>query len=331
MNPFVVRAGKIIFFILFPLVTLYFLGAIYIDGPARAGSWVNVLLALLWLALIIYLFRSTLVLKKKCLFILSSFVIVMISRSMITASNDRDWDPEFSETGWVETDGDTLTFHKCRNFIHTPDGTTEQWETRTHHLSKLKSIDLFFDAFGGDLLAHTILSFDFGDEGKLCLSIEARREKGEEFTPVGGLYKMFELQYIFGSEEDLVALRTDIRKEPVFLYRFNYSPEDCQYFLMESIEAANGLKETPRFYDVIFANCTTSLRAQVPEEERREFDWRMLVNGYLDSYLYENNALVTDGLSFEEYNKQAQINEAASKVTDRSKFSSTIRENRVGF
>ncbi len=332
MTLFISRLKSIPLYTLAILVVLYFVGAIYYDGPMNAGSLGNMILALLWVALIIYLFKSKFPPKKKYSFILLAFAVVIIPWSMISASNDRDWQPEFSETAWVDIQGkDTLTFHQCRNFIHTSEGSTEQWETRIHHLSKLKGMDLFFDAFGGETLAHTMISFDFGDEGRLCLSIESRREKGEQFTPLGGLYKMFELQYIFGSEEDLVGLRTNIREEPVFLYRLNVTPEQCRNFLMESINAANTLHKNPKFYNVISANCTTSYRAQTPEGERSDFDWRMLLNGYLDSYLFEKNTLVTDGLSFEDYNKQAKINAAANAVTDRIKFSSEIRENRVGF
>ena len=315
----------------FALITLYFFGAIYYNGPLGAGSFCNVALALLWLGLIIYLVRSKLSKKKKYGAIFATFLVVLIPWSMIPASNDRDWQAEFAETSWVEVDGDTLTFHQCRNFIHSKDGSAEQWETRTHHLSKLKGIDLFFDAFGGEVLAHPIVSFDFGDEGRLCLSVETRREKGESFSTIGGLYKMFDLQYIFGSEEDLVGVRTNIRNEPVFLYRLVYRPEHCRAFLMECIDTANDLHKNPRFYNVISANCTTSYRAQTPKNKRNDFNWRMLINGYFDSYLYEHKAFVTAGLSFDDYNQQAKINKAANSVTERSQFSSAIREGRVGF
>jgi len=322
---------RILAYSILSLATLYFVGAIIIDGPAKAGSAINIFLAIVWFSLIAYLIRSKLDRIRKYTFILVTLAVVIIFRSTITASNDRDWEAEFSRLATIEIDGDKLTFHQFRNFIHTRDSSVEQWETRVYHLSKLRSMDLFFDAFGGEILAHTILSFDFGEEGRLCLSIEARREKGEKFTPVGGLYKMFEIQYIFGSEEDLVAVRTEIRDEPVFLYRFRSSPKRCRFYLQELIEAANDIHQTPSFYNVIFANCTTSLRAQIPEDERRDFDWRIILNGYLDSYLFEKNAFVTDGLTFEEYNEQAHINDAAGKVTQRSNYSSAIRENRVGF
>jgi len=331
MRPIVSRVGRISFWILFSIATLYFFGAVYIDGPMRAGSLGNLLLALLWLGLIVYLLRSSFESKKKYGCIALAFAVVLIPRFWITASNERDWQPEFQNSGMVDIEDDTLTFHRYRNFIHSAEGSVARWETRSFHLSKLKGIDLFFDAFGGEVLAHTILSFDFGDEGRLCLSIEARREVGEEFSPLGGLYKMFELQYIFGSEEDMVALRTEIRDEPVFLYRFKYTSDQSRFYLTHLLRKANEVHENPEFYNVIFKNCTTSLRTQIPEPQRMDFDWRILLNGYLDSYLFEQDMLVTDGLSFDDYNQQAKINKAAGEVKQRSQFSQAIREGRVGF
>ena len=43
-------------------------------------------------------------------------------------------------------------------------------------------MDHFHVPFGGDLIAHPILSFDFGPDGHEALSVETRREVGEAFT-----------------------------------------------------------------------------------------------------------------------------------------------------
>lgn len=46
----------------------------------------------------------------------------------------------------------------------------------------------------GDLLAHPMLCFDFGEDGRVVLSGETRREVGEPFSAFGGFYKMFVLR-----------------------------------------------------------------------------------------------------------------------------------------
>lgn len=311
-------------------------GALYYDGPAALpGGW-NLALALVWLF-------SVIVISSKAKFawmwpvrLIACCLPVYAFWLSIRPSNDRDWQPEFAQTGYVDVQGDILTFHNVRNFDYLADGSpagkvTERWESRTHHLSKLEGIDLHFDAFGGKLMAHPMLSFDFGDEGHLVLSIETRREKQESFSAVGGIYKMFELQYIFGDEADIVRVRSNIRNEPCYLYRTSTSPEEAKKLLLDCIATQNTLKDHPHWYNAITTNCTTSYRAQTPAEDQAPFDWRLLVNGQLDRMLYEKNVLITDNLGFKELRKQALINPVAQAHPDSEGFSAEIRKKRAGY
>lgn len=327
------KLGHLILWIILLIVGLYLFGIIYFDGPlGTPASVANIVLACIWAASVI---AALILLRKPKLrygAITLLALVVFIPWSFKQPSNDRDWRPEFRETGWVDVDGDILTFHNVRNFDYDLDGSfLERWETRTYHLSKLEGIDYFHDAFGGKLLAHPILSFDFGDEGSLCLSIETRREKTESFSTFGGLFKMFELQYIFGAEEDFVRVRTNVRDEPVYLYRMRASQAQARQILLESIGMQNDLRNHPRFYNVLSSNCTTSLRAQTPAERREKFDWRMLVNGRLDEYVHEKGALVDEGMSFEDLRPKCFINETAQSAHDDENFSKRIREGRPGY
>lgn len=320
--------------LLVTLAVAYTFGALWFDGPlGTAASPTNQALAWGWLVVLTTTqldFRRRPV--ARWIALAAGLAVVLVPWSTIRPSNERDWKPEFAETGWVEVDGDQLHFHQARNFDYTVDGAvTERWETRSHHLSKLAGVDYFHDAFGGDLLAHPILSFDFGEEGHLCLSIETRRETSESFSALGGLFKMFELQYVFGDERDFIRVRTNIRHEPVYLYRTRAGPAHAREILMESIATQNELRRQPRFYNVLTANCTTSLRAQTPAEDREAFDWRMLVNGRLDEYVQETGGLVDDGLPFEQLRARALINEAAEAAHDDPAFSDRVRAGRIGF
>lgn len=311
-------------------------GAIYYDGPGRApGGW-NFLLAIIWVV------SSTIIASKAKigrfwqLRLILCCLPVYVYWLSIRPSNNRDWQPEFAETGYVEIKGDTLIFHQVRNFDYEDDGSpsgkvTERWESRTHHLNKLNGIDLHFDAFGGKLMAHPMLSFNFGDEGHLLLSIETRKEKHESFSAIGGIYKMFELQYIFGDEADFVRVRSNIRNEPMYIYRTTTTPEQARELLLECIHTQNHLKQKPHWYNAVTTNCTTSYRAQTPADKRNPFDWRLLVNGQLDRMLYEKGVLETGGLSFEELRKQAFINETSQAHPEAKGFSQVIRKNRAGF
>lgn len=313
------------------IILLYCWGAVFYDGPlGQANIW-NALLACAWLAVLVFALRKLNRRWKRLVAVAVAMLVVLIPWSFISASNDKDWAEGFEKTGWVEQEGDIITFHNFRNFDYTLDGqVAPKWETRKVRLSKLQGLDIFHDRFLGNLMAHPILSFDFGEDGHICLSIETRREKNESFSPLGGLYKMFELQYIFASEEDVIRVRTNIRNEPVYLYKSVIEPDHLRELFLSSILVQNELSQDPQFYNIVNANCTTSIRNQVPEDQRAAFDIRMLVNGLLDHYFYEKGVIVSEGLSFDELRERSLISEVALEAHDDPEFSKRVREGRPG-
>lgn len=314
------------------LASLWAYGAICFDGPVGRGSG-NTALAILWaVGTAVLVWRGRGAGRRLLTWCAGLAVVVLPWMLLIPASNDREWKAEWAETGWCEIEGDVYTFHNFRNFDYGRDGAvTENWETRTVRLSNLRGVDYFHDAFGGDKWAHPMLSYDFGPDGHVLVSIETRREVGEAYSEIGGLYKMFELQYLFGDERDFVRVRTNIRDEPVYLYRMDFPMEQVRGTFLDSVRTLNELKDQPQWYNVITHNCTTSYRVQTPTERQEQLDIRLLINGKLDELVYERGRLVTEGLSFAELRGKALINEAAQAAHDAPDFSERIREGRPGF
>ncbi len=311
--------------------TVWAYGAIYFDGPMARGPG-NKSLAIAWVVMMTVSMLFTRGVRGRSLAWMVCFACVLLPWLVIRPSNERDWQQDWRKTGWADSDGDTVMFHNFRNFDYAPGGeVTERWETRTVDLSNLRALDVFLDKFGGDLIAHPIASFDFGPDGFVALSVETRREKGESYSEFGGLYKMFELQYVFGDERDLVRVRTNVRKEPVYLYRVKIPPERLHQRFHDCVKVLNELHDRPRFYNVLTANCTTSLRAQTPKGRRMPFDSRMLANGKLDELAYEWGSIETGGLPFPKLQEQARINELAQVAHADPAFSTRIREGRAGF
>jgi hypothetical protein len=118
---------------------------------------------------------------------------------------------------------------------------------------------------------------------------------------------MFELQYLFITEPDCIPLRTKIRKETVRRYTIDARPEKIREMFISSVKIQNELMESPRFYNVIHSNCTTSLRAQQPRSDQVPWDRRLLFNGRLDEYLYEQGMLQTEGDTFVELRQKAIV------------------------
>ncbi len=307
-NGLLHKAGKAAIWILGVFLLLYLLGAIYYHGPFTQAGIGNGLLACVWMVAMVVVFLRIKPWKMRAIWWSAGLLMVLVPYLMIRPSNDKTWEPEFGRTGYADVSGDVITLYNVRNFEHHSRGEFDQrWETRKFHLSKLRGLDYFQSNFYGNTLAHPILSFDFGDDGRICLSVETRREVGEKFTPFGGLYKMFELQYLFITEEDCIPLRTKVREETVRRYTIDGTPEKIREMFLASVIIQNDLAENPKFYNVIHANCTTSLRAQRPKTDRVPWDARLLFNGMLDEYLYEQGMLQTHGLSFEELRQKAIV------------------------
>lgn len=305
-------------------------GALYFDFP-RPGLRGPAAIVFPILALCVALsIRGT---WKRIAVLFGAFLVVLAWWLTLQPSNDRDWPPEVAKTAWAEIDGDTVTIHNFRNFDYrTATDFTPRWETRTVHLSQLTGGDIFINFWGSPFMAHPIASFQFADSPPVAFSIEVRREVGEGFSALGGIFRKFELIYVCGDERDLVRVRTNFRQgEDVYLYRTTLPLDDVRRRFLEYIETMNDIHEHPRWYNAIFANCTTAIRAQRARAYRSVWDWRILVNGKGDQFLYDRGALVTGGLSFPELRTQARINEAAQAANDSPDFSADIRKDRAGF
>jgi hypothetical protein len=224
-------------------------------------------------------------------------------------------------------DGERVTIHQLRNFDYrTETDFTPRYDTRRYDLTQLRGLDLFVNYWGSPLVAHPILSFDFGDQGHICFSVETRPERGESYSAIRGFYRQFELIYIAADESDVIRVRTNYRKgEDVYLYRTTISPAQARERFLEYVHSLNAMREKPRWYNAITTNCTTSIRTQRPPGERMPWDWRILLNGKGDQMMYDRHLIVTGGLPFAELKARSLINARAQAASDAADFSQLIR------
>jgi hypothetical protein len=241
----------------------------------------------------------------------------------------REWKTEVALTPHAVIDGDVVTIHNVRNFEYRTDTDfTPRYELRRLDLKNLEGVDVFVNYWGSPYMAHPIVSYDFGKDGRICFSIETRPEKGEAYSALGGLYRQFELTYVVADERDVIRVRSNYRKgEDVYLYRLK-APLVKESFL-EYVRTVNELHETPRWYNAITNNCTTAIRHQRASDTRAPWDWRMLVNGYGDELLYERKGIDTS-MPFPELKKISRINDRAKSADQDPDFSERIREGLPG-
>jgi hypothetical protein len=205
--------------------------------------------------------------------------------------HDRDWDPSVAVLPRVVRDGDAVTVENVRNFEYGPGGAViPRHETRRYHLANLHAADVIFFNWGVRWMSHPVVVFDFGPDGRVCVSIEVRYRKGQGFGFVRSLYRQQELIFLVADERDAILRRTAGEKpQEALLYRLVATADEVRTAFLDYAGAINSIHDVPRWYHGLWANCTTSYY-RLPNSRRR-FDWRVFANGRLDEALYADGRL----------------------------------------
>jgi hypothetical protein len=259
--------------------------------------------------------------------VVAAFLGVVVWWIAIAPSHDRPWRPEHAVMPRVIIDGDHVRITAVRNFDYrSRNDFTVRYEEREVELSHLTGLDFYVSYWWTDsVVGHTFVSFIFDNAPPLSISIEARFEVGEGFAPISSMFKQFELIYVVGDERDLVGVRTNHRRETVYLYRLNTSPEDARRLLLVYLERINELADRPEFYHLLSNSCTINIVRYANAAGRRgRFDIRHLLNGLIDSYLYHSGRVDTT-LPFDELRRRSRINDVAQAADGAPDFSQRIR------
>lgn len=255
--------------------------------------------------------------------------------SLRQPSLDRHWTEDNARLPEASFRGDTVIVRNVRAFEwRTTSDFTPAWEQRRYDLSRLASVWFLVEPFG-DFRgpAHTFVSFGFahpaGDTAYVAISVELRKEVGETYHPVRGLFREYELTYVVGDERDLVRLRSNVRRDSVFLYRVNATSEQGRTLFRAMLERANALATTPEFYNTLSSSCTTNIVDHVNAiaPNRVPFSFKVLLPAFADELAYDLGLLDTTR-TFAELRRAALINPQALAASDAPDFSVRIRAGR---
>lgn len=268
---------------------------------------------------------------KKILFgILAAALLFWITMVLVfRPSVNRDWNIDQAVLPEVTFSGDEVAIKNIRNINYrsTSDFDVRYYD-KTFDLNKLESVWYMVEPFSGygAGAAHTLLSFGFGGNDYISVSVEIRKEKGEHFSAVQGLLRQYELTYVIADERDVIKLRSNYRKDKVFLYPVQTSKENMRKLFVSMLTRAEKLAKDPEFYNTLASTCTTNIVSHVNEiaPGRIPFSFKVLMPAYSDE-LAQKIGIIDGSVPLEELRAKYLINERAEKYGDDPLFSTRIR------
>ncbi len=241
---------------------------------------------------------------------------------------DKEWVADCAKHGAATYKGSKVTMKNVRDFT---------WEGKRGHNSKWIDtkvdidditdvwyvIDHFHKIKG---LAHTMLTFEFGDGQFITFSFETRREVGERYHPWDGLWRAYELYLLVATESDALHLRTNARKHKVHLFRVQTPPGKDKALFNALCDRLNSLSEQPEWYHTFGKTCTTSIVDQVNliTPGRIPRMWRTLLPGHSAKAAWKLK-LVEDWGGFESTMAASRIDERARNWDGSEDYSRFIR------
>ena len=259
-----------------------------------------------------------------------AFAIAGIAWSRVKPSHERNWTIGQQHLPHAEFRGDSVVISNVRDFDYDSTGNlrTQKYGRRSYHLDSLRTVWFILAPFESDNRgpAHSFLSFGFADSQFISISVEARREAGEDYSILGGMLKRYEIMYVVGTENDLVRLRV-ARGDDVYVYPIRASQDKVRRLFVEMLQRANKLYEDPEFYNTLSNNCTTNILEHVNAFASKKIPYgrEILLPGYADE-LAEELGLLDTSLPIDEARKRFHINARALQAFyDYDNFSIRIR------
>mgnify|MGYP002821808641 FL=1 len=259
-------------------------------------------------------------------------VIFLLRRHFaMTPSNDRSWVNDNQRLASVEITGNKAHIKNVRDFSwRTTKDYDERWIDMTINLNKVRKIWFILEYFSPERkeMAHTILSYEFDDGRRLACSIEVRRKEGSRFHPLKGMFRSYELIYVWGTESDIIGVRSRCRrKSKTHLFEgVVLGPGNERRMLESYLRRTNKLAKDPEWYNTITNTCTTNIVNHVNEVYPGRVPWTIgiLMPGLSPKILLRNNLVKSSG-NIDETMESSLIDSISEKWDDSRDFGDWIR------
>ncbi|MDG2129300.1 MAG: DUF4105 domain-containing protein [Fuerstiella sp.] len=266
---------------------------------------------------------------------MASVVVIYLLTLLQRPSNERNWAPDNAQLANVKIRGDDVLIDGFRHTVYRTETDADihfrKFDFKLSQLEKVWFVVQRFTALEG--IAHNFLTFGLQSaDGPryFSVSIEIRREQGESFSPIRGLYRQYELIYIVADERDEIGGRTVMRPDDqVFMFPCKASPEQVQQLFVEIAQRIQQLNDAPRFYHSLLNNCTNCIVRHTYTLTPKPINWldpRIVLPGYADRFAFSNDLLSPEpDQTFSEFQTQCRIDQIARRAGISEDFSADIR------
>ena len=255
----------------------------------------------------------------------------LVRHLRLRPSNERFWVNDNARMATAEFDGEKVTIRNVRDFEwRSTKDFDERWIDVTMSLDKMAKIWFVLEYFepSKKQMAHTIMVFEDDDGQRIACSIEVRREQGERYHPIKGLFRQYELIYVWATERDVIGVRTRCRKKSVthLFEAVVLGPGNERRMLESYLRRSNKLSIEPEWYNTITNTCTTNIVAHVNEVYPGRVPWgvSILLPGLSPRLLSRNNLVKMTG-TLEETLRDSVIDERAMRWDGAVDFGDWIR------
>jgi hypothetical protein len=221
----------------------------------------------------------------------------------VTPRADRDWFPYLAQTSDVAIAGDQITIGALSDWSYDAEGPTATCY-RPESFTPSELVDVWFmlePQPGSEVAAHTLLLFELEGDRLIGLTIEARRERDEDYSAWRGLWNGYELMYLWASGRDLLARRAVMLDHEVYVYPLLLDTPQKRGLLHRMLVRTAELERRPRFYNTFSSNCTNELAKAAGLRWNRAF----VLTGLSDEYLFREGFI--PGESFEAAHGRADV------------------------
>ncbi len=330
------KMGNILVWISVGVFFLWAIGAICF--LLYLPAWLRIVLAAVYtIALPCFVWRANNRSTARA-WVAGSVIVVYLATLLIRPSNDRVWDPDHAKVAETLIENGVVTIGNFRNCQYRSESDFDvHFQTKQFPLEKIESVWFIVQRFTpAEGLAHVFLSFGLKPNAEelpeyFCVSVEIRRELGESYDPIKGLYRNYELTHVIGDERDLIGVRTVHRPDDrVYLYRVNATPEQAQRLFAKFVDRIQTLRSSPQFYHSLLNNCANGITGLTYELTPQPINWldsRIVLPGHSGQFAWESGLIGNraGGQTFDQLEAASRIDKRARAVGVTKTFSHDIR------